>query len=239
MTESSSQSRIEDIKKFYDILACIEDHIKGCRTLAEGKGRINWPKRGVYFFFDAGEQRCCSGVGDRVVRVGMSANLWKRLRQHRGNASSGGGNHRISVFRQLIGDALARRGDCQLPRSWNKKIEDAEREMKVHRSEIKNMELELEKRVSSYIGKMPFLWLCVPDEPSPNSMRAYIERNAIALLSNVQKSDVIDKASKSWLGNNSKSPLVQDSGLWNRDYVDNNYAPQFLCDMNELLQNWK
>ena len=238
MTESSSQSRIEDIKKFYDILACIEDHVKGCRTLAEGKGRINWPKGGVYFFFEPGEWRCCSGVGARVVRVGMSANLWKRLRQHRGNAR-GGGNHRISVFRQLIGDALARRGDCQLPRSWNKKIEDAEREMKVRRSEIKNMELELEKRVSSYIGKMPFLWLCVPDEPSPNSMRACIERNAIALLSNAQETDVIDEASKSWLGNNSEWSLVQDSRLWNNKHVNEDYNPQFLCDMNKLLQDWK
>ena len=238
MTESSSSSRIEDIKMFYNILACIEDHVEGRRTLAEGKGRINWPKGGVYFFFEAGEWRCCSGKGARVVRVGESANLWKRLRQHRGNAR-GGGNHRISVFRKLIGDALARHGDCQLPGSWNKKIEDAEREMKVHRSEIKNMELELEKRVSSYIGKMPFLWLCVPDEPSPNSMRAYIERNAIALLSNAQKSDVIDKASKSWLGNNSDWPLVQYSGLWNNKHVNKDYDPQFLCDMNRQLQNWK
>lgn len=236
MTESSSQSRIEDIKKFYDILACIEDHVKGCRTLAECNGGMNWPKRGVYFFFEPGEQRCCSGEGARVVRVGTHAitnksntTLWIRLRQHRGNAS-GGGDHRCSVFRKLIGDALAKSGDCQLPESWNiKKIEAAERKM----------ELELEKRVSSYIGKMPFLWLCVPDEPSPNSMRACIERNAIALLSNAEETDVIDEASESWLGNNSEWPLVQASGLWNRDYVDNDYNPQFLCDMNELLQNWK
>ena len=238
MTESSSQSRIEDIKKFYDILACIEDHVKGCRTLAEGKGRINWPKGGVYFFFEAGEWRCCSGEGARVVRVGKSANLWTRLSQHRGNVSSGGGNHRMSVFRKLIGDALAN-GDCKLPGSWNKKLVVAEREMGDNRSEIKNMELKLEKLVSSYIRKMPFIWLCVPDEPSSSGMRAYIERNAIALLSNAKKVDVIDKASKSWLGNNSEWPLVQASGLWNRDYVEKNYDPQFLCDMNELLQNWK
>ena len=86
---------------------------------------------------------------------------------------------------------------------------------------------------------MPFLWLCVPDEPSPNSMRACIERNAIALLSNAQETDVIDEASKSWLGNNSEWSLVQDSRLWNNKYVNEDYNPQFLCDMNKLLQDWK
>ena len=31
---------------------------------------------------------------------------------------------------------------------------------------------------------MPFLWLEVPDPPGPDSLRGYIERNAIVLLSN-------------------------------------------------------
>ena len=38
--------------------------------------------------------------------------------------------------------------------------------------------------MSRYIGVMPFLHLAVNDEPSPESMRAYLERNSIALLSN-------------------------------------------------------
>jgi hypothetical protein len=42
----------------------------------------------------------------------------------------------------------------------------------------------LELDVSTYIGAMPFLWIDVDDEPSPRSLRAYIERNSIALLSN-------------------------------------------------------
>ena len=40
MTESSSPSCIEDIKEFYDTLACIEDRAGGCRTLAECNGTL-------------------------------------------------------------------------------------------------------------------------------------------------------------------------------------------------------
>ena len=246
MTESPSSSRIEDIKEFYDILACIEGRVKGCRTLAKCNGRMDWPKRGVYFFFEANEQRSLSGEGARVVRVGTHAirnnsqtTLWKRLRRHRGSESGESGNHRKSVFRELIGEALAKRGDCQFPESWNEKVEFVEKEMGTNRSEIRNMELELEKLVGSYIGIMPFLWLNVPDDPSPNSKRAFIERNAIALLSNSQKNEIVDQASECWLGRYSEQPKVQNSGLWNRDYVDQDYDPKFLIDMKSLLQDWK
>jgi hypothetical protein len=54
----------------------------------------------VYFFREAGETRCDSGNGPRIVRVGThalkagsSTKLWTRLSQHRGK-SAGGGNHR-------------------------------------------------------------------------------------------------------------------------------------------------
>lgn len=39
-------------------------------------------------------------------------------------------------------------------------------------------------RVSEHIGSMSVLWVDVPDEPGPGSMRSFIARNAIALLSN-------------------------------------------------------
>jgi len=34
---------------------------------------------------------------------------------------------------------------------------------------------------------MPFLWLEIDDAPSAGSMRGFVERNAIALLSNLAK----------------------------------------------------
>jgi hypothetical protein len=37
---------------------------------------------------------------------------------------------------------------------------------------------------------MPFLWLAADDDPGPSSQRAYIERNAIALLSKFRRTEV-------------------------------------------------
>ena len=52
-------------------------------------------------------------------------------------------------------------------------------------------ELELERRVSDYLRDLPFLWVKVDDEPGPESARAYLEQNAIALVSNYER-DAID-----------------------------------------------
>ena len=87
--------------------------VDGFPQLRACHGRMPWPRRGVYFFFEEGEVRSDSGSGPRVVRVGTHAltdrsktTLWNRLAQHRGVARSGGGNHRGSVFRLLVGQAL-------------------------------------------------------------------------------------------------------------------------------------
>jgi hypothetical protein len=67
----------------------------------------------------------------------------------------------------------------------------------------------------------------VPDEAGPRSDRAFIERNAIALLSQVGR--LVDPASKLWLGRSSPHPAIGRSGLWNVNYVDEpDYHPQFL-----------
>ena len=65
--------------------------------------------------------------------------------------------------------------------------------------DVRERELSLERAVSQVIGNMPFLWLSVDDEPGPQSLRGFIERNAIALLSNYGKPP-IDPPSGSWLG---------------------------------------
>ncbi len=116
--------RIAHTVHFYDLLQQLAAGL-GFRRLVDCNGRMDWPQRGVYFFFEPGESRALSGVGDSVVRIGTHAltdgsrsTLWQRLSQHRGSAKSGGGNHRGSIFRLLLGLALARRGDCVPPRSW-------------------------------------------------------------------------------------------------------------------------
>ncbi|NGO55481.1 hypothetical protein [Allomesorhizobium camelthorni] len=45
-------------------------------------------------------------------------------------------------------------------------------------------ELELEWVVSDYMRSLSVVALNVPDEPGPDSLRGFIERNAIALLTN-------------------------------------------------------
>jgi hypothetical protein len=92
---------------------------------------------------------------------------------------------------------------------------------------VREPEQVLELEVSRYIGRMPFLWIDVDDEPRKDSHRAYLERNSIALLSNFRK-PVIDPPSRDWLGLMSTEETIQESGLWNTDYVDSLYEPDFL-----------
>jgi hypothetical protein len=52
---------------------------------------------------------------------------------------------------------------------------------------LRAAENALECEVSKVICAMPFLWLAINDEPGAESLRGYIERNSIALLSNFEK----------------------------------------------------
>jgi hypothetical protein len=87
-------------------------------------------------------------------------------------------------------------------------------------------EAERELQVSEYLGRMSVLWVGIPDEPGSSSERAYIERNAIGLLSNgLHPHDV---SSSSWLGWNSDRDEIRGSGLWNVNHVYQDYDPAFL-----------
>ena len=234
--------RIADTIRFYQLLADVEERSGGMRYLAECTARTGWPRRGVYFFFEMGEVRSGSGDGKRVVRIGTHAlnagsgsTLWGRLSQHRG-PSRGGGNHRGSIFRLLIGVALARREGTALPSSWGIGSDRgaASKRLKVDREAIKSSEVGLEASVSEYIGGMPFLWLDIGDEPGPTSERGMIERNAIGLLS-AAVSSTPDPASAGWLGQFSDRPRVRRSGLWNNNHVDEVYSPSFLDALEEYV----
>lgn len=60
---------------------------------------------------------------------------------------------------------------------------------------------------------MPFLCLKVTGESRKDNMRAFIEKNSIALLSNRDKKIKIDLPSKNWLGNYSGNIIIVESGL--------------------------
>lgn len=81
---------------------------------------------------------------------------------------------------------------------------------------------------------MRFLWLAIDDEPGPGSTRGYVERNAIALLSNFGKKP-LDPPSEAWLGHHCNRSRVRASGLWNANHVDEDYDPQFLNRLEALV----
>ncbi|MCO8256760.1 hypothetical protein NKF26_23340 [Haladaptatus sp. AB618] len=139
-----------------------------------------------------------------------------------------GGNHRGSVFRKRIGEAIIDRDELNeaYPEWGNGST--AKRDLRLE-------ELEMEQQVSGYLRELPFLWLNVDDEPSADSQRAYIERNTIALLSNYQQ-EPIDSRSDDWLGKYSRSEKIRQSGLWNVNHVDETYDPSFLDTFEEYIK---
>ena len=85
---------------------------------------------------------------------------------------------------------------------------------------------------------MPFIWLEIDDKPGPESLRGYIERNAIALLSNFYRgSNPIDPPSESWLGHWAKSEKVRNSGLWNANHVDGQMDDNFFDVLKTCLES--
>lgn len=227
-------SRLADLRRLYQSLRILERRVGGARTLATTHGRMDWPTRGVYFFLEHGETRTDTGEGPRVVRVGTHAlkagaatKLWTRLATHRGPARSGGGNHRGSVFRLIVGTAIIERDAIDCP-SWDDYPNSAPRR-------IRQDERDVEIAVSRTIGAMPVLWLPVLDEPGPDSLRGYIERNAISLLTNYGRPP-LDPPSDSWLGHRCSRDKVRLSGLWNSDHVDETYDPGFLDTMARLVE---
>lgn len=205
----------------------LQEQCGGFRRLADCIGRMAWPKRGVYFFFENGENRSDSGIGLRVVRVGSHAltqssrtTLWSRLQQHRGNANGEEGNHRGSVFRLLIGDAIIKDREAgtfadQASTLWGVGGNAP--------ADVRNRERPIENAVCKYLGNMPFLWIGINADPGPNCPRGILERNCIGLLSNYHKEKSLDPPSKTWLGHHSSKETVRNSGLWNQNHIGEGY----------------
>jgi hypothetical protein len=88
--------------------------------------------------------------------------------------------------------------------------------------------------VSAYIGAMPFLCLQVDGVSGSESLRGFIERSAIALLSNYNV-DEIDGPTSGWLGHYSDRMKVRKAGLWNQNHVDESFDPAFLDELERLI----
>jgi hypothetical protein len=98
---------------------------------------------------------------------------------------------------------------------------------------VRMREAALEAEVTTYLGATRVFWIDVPDPAGRESMRAFIERNAIALLSNVLNPR--DRPSRGWLGRWSDREEIRRSGLWNVDYVLEEYNPRFLRSFEDCV----
>lgn len=229
-------ARREDIDRLYELLAEVEQTVGGMRTLRDCTGYMDWPERGVYFFFApdeyraSGDQLRVTRIGTHAVSAGSSTSLWDRLRTHRGaqrGSYEGGGNHRGSVFRKRVGEAFLERDSAHDDYPHWGEGSTAKRDRRLE-------ELDMERRVSDYLRDLPFLWLNVDDEPSADSQRAVIERNTIALLSNYRR-ETVDARAADWLGTHSRSEKIRESGLWNVNHVDETYDSAVLDDVSEAI----
>lgn len=186
------------------------------------------PERGVYFLLDSAtsntqEQWHICRVGTHAVSLGSKSTLRARLRAHLGTRT-GNGNHRSSIFRLHVGNALLRRDQREIV-TWGKGSV-APHELRTSQA-LREAEAQHEQQVSDYIAQLPVLWLAVPDDASPASERSVIERNAIALLSrDAQLSAALPNG---WLGEHSPRREIRGSRLWNLNYVDDEYDPGFLA----------
>ena len=222
--------RERELDRFYSSLRRLENGLGGKRLLSALNGQHNWPKKGVYLFFEPEEYRSAKNelrvvrVGTHGVSRGSKATLWNRLRTHRGTGD-GLGNHRSSIFRLHLGAALLGKNRDLVVPSWGVG-QDADKKVRKH-------EERLEREVSKIIGTMSVLWLSVEDEAGPANDRAYLERNMIGLL--VGPEGPIDQPSAYWLGRFSSNERIRKSGLWNLEFLDYSYSSEFLDVLDEYV----
>jgi hypothetical protein len=237
----------EHIDKLYELIEKLRTKCSDCFDLGswrnitleniDGHHRF-WKKckKGVYLFFDRSEKRS-DGLTYRIVRVGThdvksgasNSTLWGRLRYHKGTLD-GGGNHRASIFRLLVGVALINRNNLNGPVTWGIGSTSSE--------EICAGESGHEEKVSKYIWKLPFLVLKLDKKED----RQFLEHCLISLLSNINRRNATppcpDEPSENWLGRHSCRPLVKNSGLWNNRHADKPCNPECVAKCLKLFEQY-
>jgi hypothetical protein len=105
----------------------------------------------------------------------------------------GSGNHRGSIFRLHVGEAILNRdvGHDAARGTWGAGSNAP--------AAVRAAESDQELAVSVVIGTMHVFWLPIDDPPSAASARGVVEAGAISLLSNLG-SDIVDASSPTWLG---------------------------------------
>lgn len=217
-------SRRKDLKRFYKLMNTLKKKTGGRRKLGDCDPTTDPKIGGVYFFFEKGERRTGSGKGKRVVRVGKCQRYRHRIsRQHKGPRDE---MVRGSVFRRWIHNALflrdRKRVFAGFPDITQMNLTGMLKALN------RGQQRRLAKATSEHMWPMDFLFVPIRGE----ECRRYIEKNAIALLSEYNKK-AIDPASKGWLGRHSASERIKRSGLWNNNHVANAYEPEFIDRLEE------
>ena len=74
------------------------------------------------------------------------------------------------------------------------------------------------------------------DNPGPESDRANLERYAIALVSNYDR-PLIDPRLEDWLGMDSPSEAIRNSGHWNVNHIEESHDRKFLDRLEEAIED--
>ena len=221
----------EWLNRLYSVLGPLETRF-GYSHLGDDPAAMHLPERGVCFFFEPNEFRRASQSEKRIVHVGANGvskdadhSLEKRIRQYQGG-TGGAGRHRGCVFRSHVGSAIIRRKglEQQFP-EWGKSKSPAAREL--------SAEKELEITVSAYIRQMQVLCVAIDDAAGPQSDRASVKRNVIALLS--AQSAFRDASSDKWLGRSSPRGKINSSGIWNLNHVGDKFDPQLFAMLSNYV----
>lgn len=222
------------LSRLCDTVARLRAAQGGAQLLPSVTGIRNLPRRGVYFFVDPSEPPFLGHarivrVGTHAVSAGSKSTLKQRLAQHRGKVSEAGGNHRGSIFRLLVGEALIEKGVVGACPSWGRNItrSAAAAASNVSPAALTTVEMPVEGSVSEYLSRLEVVYVAVDDEPGKKSARGAIERGAISLLAEGMRRGLIE-AGENWLGRWSRRKTVRESGLWNQNHVGEPWSEDFL-----------
>ena len=202
--------RSDAIRDFYAIFGKFDSRSRILPLRDAVRGEL--PEQGVYFFFDPTEPTRFSASQCRLVRIGThgvsagsKATLRDRLRTHLGT-SNGFGNHRSSVFRLHVGEALIRRDNLRerFP-DWGRGQNSS--------TVVRENERPLEKMVSEIIGNLLVGFIAVSDQSMKTSARSTIERLTIALFT--ESFQPVEGPTAHWLGLHSQHEIIALTGLWN------------------------
>jgi len=177
------------------------------------------PKRGIYFFYEAGEIWGHGEDKPRIVRVGThkSNNFRSRIKEHYlldekkmnfdGMKSA---PHDRSIFRKNIGRTLLNREEDQYLKIWNKDLMSHANRLKYRSYRDIPKEKKIENKVTRILrAKFSFKFIIIENQ----SDRIGTKGLESSLIGTVARCGLC-KPSHDWFGDHSPVQKLRKSGLW-------------------------